>query len=568
VSFWLVALALGTFQTLVRGFAVGEDGVSYLDIADAYIRGDWHNAISTYWGPLYSWVLALGLVLTRPSPFWESSVVHGINILLYAGSLLSFEFCLRQIVTLHRSEEPQLSARGDTRLPEGAFLVLAYGLFIWVCFEWITVPLETPDMTLSIFVLLASGVLVRMRSQAPSHRTLFVFGLILGLGYLTKSALLPLSAVFFVLASFALARHGQRQRVVAFALAGFATVAVPYVAAMSIAKGRLTTGDTGKLAYAWFANGATDTDKEHHWHRLFPDDQRPVHPSRKVLAEPATYEYGSDPVGGTYPPFFDPPYWQEGVRVHFDPGGQLRVLKWSAATWWRLFVSDGIFVLLAAIVLLTAGVRRRRLLLHDVASRSDLIVPCVAAMAMYSLVLLSPRYVAVFLLLFWVGIFSSVRLPNSLAMRRLAWSVAIALVMLLGVSEGRESYALLGTALEPLVEPARSHWLWQIAQGLGDLGVKPGDRVAQIGYAAPAYWARLAGVRIVGETLAESQTFAAIPGVEHLFEADGSMKADAIAAFSHMGARVVVTRRPPPNVMQHGWKELGDRSYWYGYVLP
>ena len=568
LSFWLGALALGIVQTLARGFAVGEDGVSYLDIADAYIRGDWHNAINAYWSPLYSWVLALGLVVTRPSSFWESSVVHGINILVYLGSLAAFEFFLRQLLTLHRSEEPQLKAQGAMRLSEGPLRVLAYGLFIWVYLEWITVPLETPDMMLSIFVILAVGLLLRIRTRGPSRQTLFAFGAILGLGYLTKSAMLPLSIVFFALAYFALARQGLRRSSIAFAVAGFVIVSAPYVAAMSIAKGRLTTGETGKLAYVWFANGATDTDREHHWHRLFPDERRPVHPTRKVLEEPATYEYGSDPVGGTYPPFFDPTYWHEGVKAHFDVRGQLRVLRWSAAVGWRLFVTDGAFLLFGAFVLLSVGWRGWSVLLRDLILRSDLILPFLAALAMYSLVLLSPRYVAVFALLFWIGIFSSVRLPDSGAMRRLAWSVPIALLLMFALRLGPESYSLLSTAREQMAAPVRAHTLWQVAQGLRRLGVQPGDKVAQIGYAAPAYWARLARVRIVGETLAEHQSFALVPGVERLFEPDGSMKAEAIKAFSGMGAKVVVSTRPPPRLREHGWTELGEGTEWYGYVLP
>ena len=48
---WLVALSLGALQAWALRFPIGEDGVSYLDIADAYLRGDWHNAFSAYWSP-------------------------------------------------------------------------------------------------------------------------------------------------------------------------------------------------------------------------------------------------------------------------------------------------------------------------------------------------------------------------------------------------------------------------------------------------------------------------------------------------------------------------------------
>jgi hypothetical protein len=38
---------------------MNRDGVSYLDLADAYARGDSANAVNASWGPAYSWVLAV-----------------------------------------------------------------------------------------------------------------------------------------------------------------------------------------------------------------------------------------------------------------------------------------------------------------------------------------------------------------------------------------------------------------------------------------------------------------------------------------------------------------------------
>ena len=58
VTGWLAAIVLGGVQAWAGRFPVGEDGVSYLDIADSYLRGDWHNAINAYWSPMYSWLLA------------------------------------------------------------------------------------------------------------------------------------------------------------------------------------------------------------------------------------------------------------------------------------------------------------------------------------------------------------------------------------------------------------------------------------------------------------------------------------------------------------------------------
>src|SRR3972149_2593335 len=47
------------------------EGISYLDIADAYLRGDWQAALTGLWSPMYSWLVAVMMVLFTPLAFWE-----------------------------------------------------------------------------------------------------------------------------------------------------------------------------------------------------------------------------------------------------------------------------------------------------------------------------------------------------------------------------------------------------------------------------------------------------------------------------------------------------------------
>lgn len=42
------------------------DGVSYLSIAAEYAKGQWWTAVNTYWSPLFSWLLALGIAFKAP----------------------------------------------------------------------------------------------------------------------------------------------------------------------------------------------------------------------------------------------------------------------------------------------------------------------------------------------------------------------------------------------------------------------------------------------------------------------------------------------------------------------
>src|SRR6266436_6436899 len=78
--FWAIAIVTGFLQTWMARFSVTSDGICYLDIASAYLRGDWHNALNSYWSPFFSWLLALAMGIFHPAPYWESTLLHFVNL--------------------------------------------------------------------------------------------------------------------------------------------------------------------------------------------------------------------------------------------------------------------------------------------------------------------------------------------------------------------------------------------------------------------------------------------------------------------------------------------------------
>ena len=104
---WLVALALGFLQAWGRRHIsadgllyVGADSISYLDQADAWLRGDWRTAVNAMWSPLYPWLLGLVLRVCRPSPYQEFTAARLLNFLIYAGALAAFAYCLRGLISI------------------------------------------------------------------------------------------------------------------------------------------------------------------------------------------------------------------------------------------------------------------------------------------------------------------------------------------------------------------------------------------------------------------------------------------------------------------------------------
>src|ERR1700758_5447176 len=59
ITFWMLALAIGGLRAWATRYWVDPDTISYLDMADAYLRGDWSMAFNGQWNPFYAWLLGL-----------------------------------------------------------------------------------------------------------------------------------------------------------------------------------------------------------------------------------------------------------------------------------------------------------------------------------------------------------------------------------------------------------------------------------------------------------------------------------------------------------------------------
>lgn len=78
---------------------INPDGVSYLDLADAYARGNWEQAINSYWSPLYSVVLAA--VIPKVPSSWELVTAHAVNAIVFTIAVVGFDLLLNRLADLH-----------------------------------------------------------------------------------------------------------------------------------------------------------------------------------------------------------------------------------------------------------------------------------------------------------------------------------------------------------------------------------------------------------------------------------------------------------------------------------
>lgn len=558
VAFRLLAVALGVLHYWVNRHAMNPDGVSYLDIADAYLRHDWHMAVNALWSPLYSWLLAPALFLLKPSPYWEFPVVQLVNLVIYLFALVCFEFFWRELVRLYRATA-ESGAEGHIHLlPEWALFALGYVLFIWstIFLTRVILGKATPDILMSGFVYLASGILVRVRRGERGWLNFILLGLFLGLGYLAKSPMFPLAFIFLVVSLFLAGGLMKAVPRVLLALIVFLSVSAPFILAISKEKGRLTSGDSGRVNYAWKVNDASI-----YWQGEPPGTGTPEHPIRKLMDVPAIYEYGS-PIRSTYPLHYDPSYWMEGVTPHLEMRPEMDVLRASLRTiYTTLFDIHGSLVFGLLILFCMSG--RGRLIARDLSDYWFLFVPALSALLMYSLVHVEQRYLAPFAVLIFASIFLSVRLPATEAAKKFAACVVLSILGLfliyIAPSTARAAYSAARDVVKG--ESSRPTVQWQVAEGLKKAGVQGGETVALIIADDPylsSIWARTDRLRIIAE----------IPSgeVNDFWSAEPSVKKEVMQRLARAGARWVVANNVPVWASSQGWQKI-DGTDFYIYSL-
>jgi hypothetical protein len=532
VAYSFAVVLLGAINAWTLRYAMRSDTVSYLDISDAFLHGDWKAAVRGYWSPLYPWCIGLARRILGTRPEWDFPAAHLVDFSVYLGGLACFHFLLTQLLRYHRLR----TAAGKTVLPERCWWLLGYGLYLWSSLDLILrAPAGTPDMLMAAFVYLAAGLLLRIAAGRAGPGTFALLGAAVGFAYLAKTVMFLLAFVFLAVA----AVSGGLRRA-ALALLVFLAIAAPFVVALSGKLGHFSFGESGKLNYVWMVSRVAVYV---HW-QGGDTNGTPEHATRRISDHPSIYEFGS-PISGTYPPWGDPAYWYEGVVMHFRLGQQLRVLVSNVIIYLELFQRQG-----AVIVsfLTLCFLSRPRKLLREAAAYAALLIPALAALLVYWLVYVEWRHVGAFVVLLWLGLFSALQLPDTPRFRNLMSSLSLAttwfLVLLVGVLTFYQWQQMPPLANNPS---------WQVARHLERLGLRPGDAVGLVGWGSEAYWARLARLRITTEIL-DSQAPA-------FWAAPEPARSRLIRMFASTGVKAIVAERVPNYAPTAGWQNVGPGYY-------
>ena len=543
VASWIAGIVLAIAQIWVFRYQVSTDSISYLDMSDGVLKGsDWHRLINGVWSPLYPFGLGIARRLFSISAANEIVAAHWMNLGFFLFAFLCFEFLLAAMFSKTAVGNESRAGANASSLPRWAFLMIAYSLFLWASIHEISVRNLRPDMLMSGFVYLASGILVKMHGCSPRWKDYSSLGVILGIGVLAKEPLLPLGMLILFASLFVVNNWKAALKMSVGALVILLSLGSLYFVPLSHARGSFTFGESSRFNYLVHVNRA-----QPEVYLQSPGKARGsfTHSPERIFTSPPSYAFPS-PEQVTYPLRFDPSDWIAGVEPHVN-------LKTQVGTVWRNASQTA--ALLSQLYLVIAGV-----LVLGYFSRAEISRPLTKAWplwlvgltgcTMYLLVHVEPRYVAGFIALFWIGIIFGFQQIRPMGNRK--WVIVGAVTIsasLLFPLISRTYTRSFQSGLRPNVDA-------EAAAALGELGIHSGDHVARISpFSYDIAMARIARVQISAEVDFEH--------ANEFWSSPAPLQEQLLQIFASRGAKAVIANSPELTpVNRAGWIRLGSTQYW------
>lgn len=532
---WCLGLVWAGVLALASRHGMNPDGLDYLEMASGALSGGPSKLVSGYWSPGYPALISMAMLIFRPSPRQEFPLIHCVNFFIFAPALLAFTFFFRAWLSdTHRTE----SLTEDEKRYAIPF---AFGTFLWFTLQYIGVGLVTPDLCVAAIIFFAAGISYRLSLPGSTWKHYVALGLVLAAGYYAKAAMFPLGlALLGVLFLWRPSHYLNRPKLL-LSLIIFLLMAAPLIALVSRRVGRLSFGEVGRIAYLVYVNRVGDD---------ILNDGGLDHPPRKLIDKPLTYEFAY-PIDGTYPLTYDPSYWYAGAKARFDLRQQILALKETLLVYKDILERIAAFIA-GAIVLCGLILREKRVPTIPRNSWWQL-AWFFAACAMYGLVYAEARYLAGFLVLFWLAIYGALMFRVNKSFAVLVVAALILTVMIPGMVE---LVALSPSTLRGLVH-AKPPDYEAVAARLRELGLQSGDRLAVVGYSNDLYYAHLAKLRVVAQ----------IPNADEFWRLSTPELNKVSQRLAAIGVKAIMARNRPVSCAFANWQDLNVSSSTRSSIL-
>jgi len=514
----LLIIACAVVDAWDGRYVMNPDGISYIEIAEAYVHHDFKAAVSGYWSPLYSWLLGLAFLLVHPSPALESTVVHLVNLCIFLASLFAFQYLVSSI-----------------RPMTAVYRIFFYAVFAWSSLSLTGLADVTPDLCVSALIFLAVGFVVRLE-QNPRSINPLMFGLVLALCYQAKTPMIFVCVVLLLAAW----RAGYGARNLTISSLTVALIAFSWVGFLSLQRGHPTIGDTAKLNYAWFVN---HIDMYSGWIGAQQNSGTPTNPPKVLSNSPLILSYEGAPFHATVPSWYDPSYWHEGLRVHLSLKEQIGALA-EGLTQLRhiLFLHVEIIAGLLALLYMNSSWRFRY---------PSLLLAAITPPIIYTLVgHVDPRFLGPFVVLLWAFFYLGF-IDDKPHDKVTAVLAVITVSLSLSVLTPRLGKAYAAVRHENTLTD------WDIANEMNKMGFQRGDKCAYIGDAKANYFGRLAGISFVVEVPAD------VP--EPFWSLNDKAREQAFAKMAEEQIRAVITDNIPRSEAKL-WSPVPHSRYYVRFL--
>ncbi len=281
---WIIAMLILALIQLwaYRFFEHYSDGIAYLDMADAWLCGDWQGGFTAYWNPIYPLVIMGVFSILRPSALYEFAALKAVNYLIFVLLIIAFEHFLQQLLDFYKKQmQKEKNSFIVISTPIWSFLAHAVFAYAYLCLSSISV--DTPDMLMSVFLFTAFTFALKILSGDANFKNFILFACLAGLAYLAKNAALII--VFACLFCFCLQRKNIDRfwQKLILATAVLAIIIAPYVICLSLKQGHFTLSESGKITYFWFVQ---ERDCSLHAQNNEALRKTLLHPTRRILKIP------------------------------------------------------------------------------------------------------------------------------------------------------------------------------------------------------------------------------------------------------------------------------------------
>ena len=447
------------------------DAASYVGIAMSAKAGNYAAFANPYWSPLYPVLLFLFLPsdLSQGLPQVGMLVLQGVLLTALIGSFAYF------VTGISRLE---VRSRANT-----LWLGLVSFLFFLAFHIKMYLVTYTPDTLVAVLIFCALGLISRSLWSENHMRLNIVLGGVLAAGYWAKAVYFPASVL---LLGWLFVTRWQAKLPLRPALAGaavFLLLSAPLIWMTSLAAGRPTFGESGRLNYGWSVNRY---EMHMGWHGVEPGSGKPLHPPRVLFQNPLVLEF-AEPGAGSFPLWDNPAQWHQGMQTHVSVPGILAALQRNLTA----IVRPVFFWLALALPAFFMGGGTSAGSLRRLGKYSCLWLWPLAVIAFYCLVAIETRYLTPLAVASVVSLLWLCPLHSSLA--RMAFGLQLATV---AIASGWMLYTCFPSRTRS--DTLDSRWSYEKALGeyLRSHGLHRGDLLANVGDLDSTFFAQSVGVQI------------------------------------------------------------------------